>query len=114
MRQGPEDINTAKWRRALVPLDLSRRERDKAEVLALSSALLTLTARSNTTNAAVVSAVATMTFLVLLCVALWSWMYVGPEPVTSGELKQEPAIQSEGIALERDRSRSPRSDSDSL
>ena len=77
MRQGPEDINTAKWRRAFVPLDLSRRERDKAAVLALSSALLTLTARSNTTNAAVVSAIASIAFLVLLCVALWSWMYVG-------------------------------------
>jgi hypothetical protein len=113
MRQGPEDINTAKWRRALVPLDLSRRERDKAEVLALSSALLTLTARSNTTNAAVVSAIATMTFLVLLCVALGTWMY-GGEPVTAGELKRETAVQSEGRALERGRSTSHRSHSDSL
>jgi len=97
MRQGPEDINTAKWRRALVPLDLSRRERDKAEVLALSSALLTLTARSNTTNAAVFSAIATMSFLVLLCVALWSWIYAGSDAaITAGQLKHDVAIDVKG------------------
>ena len=78
MRQGPEDIDTAKWRRALGPLDLSQRERDKAAVLALSSALLTLTARSNTTNAAVVSAIASLAFLMLAGLVLWSRVYIGP------------------------------------
>jgi hypothetical protein len=54
-----------------------------------------------------------MTFLVLLCVALGTWMY-GGEPVTAGELKRETAVQSEGRALERGRSTSHRSHSDSL